>query len=58
MQYISPLVFSALALLDPALTALISWIAGLEHLPTVFSWIGGAVVMSGIGLISFSERKH
>jgi drug/metabolite transporter (DMT)-like permease len=50
-------VFSALSLVDPALTAIISWMIGVESLPTVFSWIGGAIVMSGVGLISFADNK-
>ena len=58
MQYIAPLVFSALSLMDPALTAIISWLAGVEPLPMAFSWIGGTIVMTGIGLISFAEKKH
>jgi hypothetical protein len=44
--------------MDPALTAIISWLAGVEPLPMAFSWIGGTIVMTGIGLISFAEKKH
>ena len=45
--------------MDPALTAVLSWVAGIESLPTLFSWIGGAVVMTGVGIISFAgEQKH
>jgi drug/metabolite transporter (DMT)-like permease len=55
MQYIAPLIFSALALVDPAVTAILSWMIGVEDLPSLFSWLGGAVVMMGVGLISYGE---
>jgi drug/metabolite transporter (DMT)-like permease len=58
MQYIAPLIFSALGLLDPALTAIISWVIGVESLPSIFSWVGGIVVMVGVGLISLAESHH
>jgi hypothetical protein len=45
--------------MDPALTALISWLTGVESLPSVYSWIGGFVVMIGVGTISYAEHlKH
>ncbi len=58
MQHIAPLVFSALALFDPAMTAILSWAAGIEHLPSLYAWAGGAVVMSGVGLISYGEHQR
>lgn len=58
MQYIAPLIFSALALIDPAVTAILSWAIGVEHLPSLYSWIGGAVVMAGVGLISYGEYER
>ncbi len=58
MQHIPPLVFSALALFDPAMTAILSWAGGIEHLPSIYAWAGGAVVMSGVGLISYGEHQR
>jgi drug/metabolite transporter (DMT)-like permease len=58
MQHIPPLVFSALALFDPALTAILSWVGGIERLPSLYAWGGGAVVMSGVGLISYGEHQR
>jgi len=58
MQYIPPLVFSSVTLVDPAVTAFISWTAGIEHLPGIFSWLGGAVVVAGVAIISYGERKR
>ena len=55
MQYISPLVFSSISLLDPAITAIISWLIRLEHLPSLFSWLGGSIVIGGVGIISYGE---
>jgi drug/metabolite transporter (DMT)-like permease len=57
MQYIPPLIFSALTQLDPALTAFLCWISAVESLPSLFSWIGGAIVMSGVALISYAEHQ-
>lgn len=58
MQYLPPLVFSSISLLDPALTAIISWVAGVEALPTLYSWFGGATVMVGVAIISIGEHPH
>lgn len=56
MQHISPLVFSATGLVDPAMTALISWVFGVEPLPAWFSWLGGGVVIAGVVVISHGEK--
>eukprot|EP01039_Chlorochromonas_danica_P003713 gene3713-4062_t len=58
MQYIPPLVFSSVTLVDPAVTAFISWIFGIESLPGIFSWFGGAVVVAGVVVIGYGERKR
>ncbi len=58
MQYIPPLVFSAIGLVDPAITALLSWMIGVEGLPSLYSWAGGAVVMTGVGIISYGEHER
>ncbi len=56
MQHISPLVFSASCLVDPAMTALISWVFGVEPLPAWFSWLGGGVVIAGVVVTSHGEK--
>lgn len=58
MQYIPPLVFASVTLVDPAVTALISWIFGIEALPGMFSWLGGGVVIAGVGIIGYGERQR
>lgn len=58
MSYIPPLVFSSLSLLDPFITAFLAWITGLEGLPSIFSWIGGLIVISGVALISYGEKSR
>jgi len=58
MSYIPPLVFSSLSLLDPTLTALLSWMFALEGLPSVYSWIGGLVVIGGVAVIMYGEKKR
>lgn len=52
------MVFSSTALLDPALTAILSWICGIEALPTLYSWLGGGTVICGVALISIAEAQH
>lgn len=58
MSYIPPLVFSSVTLVDPAVTATISWLCGIEHLPGIFSWLGGGVVITGVAVIGYGERKR
>lgn len=53
LQHIPPLVFSSLSLADPALTAGFSWVFGIEG-----SWLGGIIVMSGVGVISYGEHRR
>jgi len=52
MSYIPPLVFSSLSLLDPAITAILSYVIGVEDWPSVFSWLGGGLVVGGVAVIS------
>jgi hypothetical protein len=58
--HISPLIFSSIQLLDPVLTGIIVWMAGIEGVPDISTWIGGIVIMSGVGLITVGEysRSH
>ena len=56
MQYISPLVFSSVSLLDPAVTGLLSWGAGIEPIPRIEIWIGGFITLFGIGMVTFGEH--
>jgi hypothetical protein len=58
MQHISPLTFCALVLLDPALTAILSWLFGVEGLPMWSAWVGGGIVMLGVGLITVGEQRR
>ncbi len=56
MQYIPPLIFASLGLVDPAITAILSWLIGVESLPTLLTWCGGVVVMAGVGVISIGDH--
>lgn len=58
MQYVPTLVFASVTLVDPVVTALISWVFGIEHLPGLFSWLGGGVVIAGVAVISYGEQKR
>jgi hypothetical protein len=37
---------------------LLSWLAGLEGVPDAFTWVGGGVVLTGIGLITHCEHRR
>ncbi len=56
MQYIPPLIFSSLGLVDPAVTAVLSWLVGVESLPSLVTWLGGFTVMAGVGVITIGEH--
>lgn len=52
------MVFSSVALLDPALTAVLSWLCGIEALPTMYSWLGGGTVIVGVAIVSVAESQE
>lgn len=58
MQHIPPIVFSSLMLLDPVCTAILSWMIGIEPLPSIFSWLGGFLVLLGVGFITYGEKDR
>ena len=57
-MHISPLIFSSIQLLDPVLTGVIVWIAGIEGVPDLYTWIGGTVIIIGVGFITVGEYKR
>lgn len=58
MTHISPLIFSSIQLVDPIMTGIIAWIAGIEGIPDLYTWIGGFVVISGVALITYGEHQR
>jgi hypothetical protein len=34
------------------------WMAGIEGIPDVLTWIGGLVIMAGVGMITIGEYKR
>jgi hypothetical protein len=58
MKNISPLIFSSMNMLDPALTGLISWSVGLEGIPAAGVILGGTVVTMGIAVLTAGEQKR
>lgn len=58
MQQFSPLVFSAATLIDPAVTGIISWMAGIEGLPDASTVVGGLVVVAGVVFITVGELQR
>ena len=55
LSFFSPLLFSAITLVDPACTALVSWALEIESLPDVYTWLGGLTVIGGIALVLYGE---
>ena len=51
----SPLVFSTVILIDPAVSGFIVWVAGLESAPPLLSWIGGAFIIAGVFYVTIGE---
>ena len=56
VRYTSPVIFSTAQLLDPGLTAVMSWIAGLESLPSLSTVLGVGMVGVGIGCVVVGEN--
>lgn len=55
--YINPLVFSCVLLVDPAVTAVISFLIGVEGTPDIFTICGGLIVVAGVALVTIGERE-
>lgn len=58
VQYISPLVFSTISLIDPAATGLLSYLSGIEGIPDLPTILGGVVVIGGVLLITLGEHSR
>jgi hypothetical protein len=58
VQFVSPLVFSSVILVDPALSGMFAWLAGLEGIPPLLTWIGGVVVIGGVAAITRGEYSR
>ena len=44
--------------MDPIMTGMIAWIAGIEGIPDIYTWVGGSVVIAGVGLITYGEYQR
>lgn len=58
VKHLPPLVFSAAALLDPALTGIISYVFGIEGIPNAPTIIGGAIIVFGVYTISSVDNNR
>jgi drug/metabolite transporter (DMT)-like permease len=58
VKYVNPLIFSSTQLLDPGLTGLLSWAAGLEGWPSASTFLGIAIVTLGIGFITVYQHRR
>ena len=58
MEHISPLLFSTLSLIDPTLTGIISYIAGIESVPNSTIFVGGFVIMIGVAVITVGIHRR
>ncbi|CAE7413937.1 unnamed protein product, partial [Symbiodinium microadriaticum] len=55
VQFVSPLVFSTVILIDPAISGFIAWVAALEAAPPLLSWIGGGFIITGVFYVTIGE---
>lgn len=53
---LDPLIVSSSTLINPALTGLLSYLAGLEDVPGPYTMGGGAVILLGLALMAYAER--
>jgi len=51
IKYVPPLVFSVIILMEPVLTGIFSFEIGLEALPSLWTGLGGGVILAGILLV-------
>ena len=58
IQHIPALVFSSATLVDPLVTGFLSYMAGLEAIPDVGTWLGGFVTIAGVAVISYGESRR
>lgn len=58
VKYVNPLIFSSTQLLDPGLTGLLSWLAGLEGWPERSTFVGVGIVTIGIGFITVYQHRR
>ena len=56
VRYTSPVIFSVVQLLDPGLTAFMSWLAGLERWPSISTGLGVGMVGAGIAFVVLGEN--
>lgn len=52
------LIVSSSTLIGPGLTGVISYLAGLEGIPQWYTLVGGSIVLSGLGIMTYSENRH
>jgi hypothetical protein len=43
-------------MVQPMLTAIISWLAKVESLPSLATWLGAAIVCTGTGVLMYFEK--
>lgn len=58
VKHVSPVIFSTVQLLDPGVTAVMSYGAGLESLPDISTFLGVGIVSIGIGFVVYYESKR
>ena len=58
IRYMDPVIFSTVMQLNPALTGAISSVWGLEGLPSLSTFLGGSIIISGIACLTYFESKR
>jgi len=57
LKYVSPLVVSVALLLEPMLGSVIGWAAGQQGVPTLWTGVGGVVLLAGIVLVTLAQNR-
>ena len=58
LRYISPLVVSVSVTLEPVLGSLIGWLFFDSGIPGTWTWLGGAVLMTGLLTVVVASEQH
>jgi len=57
VKYVSPLTISTAMLSEPLIGSYMGYLAGMQPIPGIYTWLGGIVLMGGLFTILYDENK-
>jgi drug/metabolite transporter (DMT)-like permease len=57
VRFVSPLTISTGMLSEPLIGSYLGYLAGMQPMPGIFTWLGGAVLLFGLFAILYGESK-